>query len=168
MKRAFLFLCLIVLFCSCDEIAQEVTEKQRQTIAEEIKQHQKKMRELFEVSNIENFNKWTDELVPGTDEVWVGKPAMWVNMTDLYPNATTLHKVYDPIMEQRKSTEIKVKKDYVSVLSPQSAVYVFEGSFSATNKQGNTTGDMPLSGTFVYVKRNNSWKVLHTHYSWIE
>lgn len=169
MKRTILFFLVIALISSCQtEVAQEMTPEDREKVATEIREHQKKMRSLFEVSSVENFNTWMTDMVPGDDEAWMDNPAMWLNLLNLYPNNEVIHNVWDPVIHQRSGTMIKVDKDYVAVLSPEHAVYVSEGIFTITDKQGNTSAEMPLSGTFVYVKKNNKWKVLHIHYSWEE
>ena len=115
---------------------------------------------------METFNKWIGEMVSGDDEVWINNPAMWLNMLTFYPNNEVIYKVWEPAIKKRSSTIMKVDKDYVAVVSPEYAVYVIEGAFSVTDTDGNNTGEIPMTGTMVYVLKNNKWKVLHTHYSW--
>ena len=145
---------------------KEMTLEERQKVAEEIRQHQYKMMNLMEVTNLETFNSFIDEMVPGDDEVWMGNPAMWLNMLDFYPNNEVINKEWEAVIENRSSTIIKAEKDYVAVVSPEYAVYVSIGTFSVIDKQGNNTGDIPITSTSVYVKKNNKWKVLHWHNSW--
>ena len=169
MKRTILFSIVIILISACQrEVPKEMTPEDREKVATEIREHQKKMRSLFEVSSVENFTTWMNDMVAGDDEVWIDNPAMWLNLLDLYPNNEDIHSVWDPVIDQRSGTMIKVDKDYVAVLSPKHAVYISEGKFTISDKQGNTSDEMPLSGTFIYVKRNNEWKVVHIHYSWEE
>lgn len=145
---------------------KEMTLEERQKVAEEIRQHQYKMMNLMEVTNLETFNSFIDEMVPGDDEVWMGNPAMWLNMLDFYPNNEVINKEWEAVIENRSSTIIKAEKDYVAVVSPEYAVYASIGTFSVIDKQGNNTGDIPITSTSVYVKKNNKWKVLHWHNSW--
>ena len=63
-----------------------------------------------------------------------------------------------------KKVDYKFDKQYVTVISPQTAVVVVEGSFEATTKSGETFG-LPFAQTVVFVLRDNQWKVLHSHTS---
>ena len=167
MKKSVLFIALIALVCACQKtVPKEMTLEVRQKIAEEIRQHQYKWMSSMEVSNMETFNSFTSEMVQGDDEVWMGNPAMWLNELTLYPNNEVINKSWQPIIENRSSTILKADKDYVAVVSPEYAVYVAIGTFSVTDKEGNSAGDIPMTTTSVYVKKNNKWKVLHWHNSW--
>jgi hypothetical protein len=78
---------LIALICAYQkEVTKEMTLEERQKIAEEIRQHQYKLMNSMEVTNMETFNSFVEEMVPGDDEVWMGNPAMWLNMLTFYPN----------------------------------------------------------------------------------
>jgi hypothetical protein len=167
MKQTVLFIALFALICACQkEAPKEMTLEERQKIAEEIRQHQYKMMNSMEVTNMETFNSFIEEMVPGDDEVWMGNPAMWLNMLTFYPNNEVINESWQSSIENRSSTIMKAEKDYVAVLSPEYAVYVSLGTFSVTDKQGNSTGDIPMTSTSVYMKKNNKWKVLHWHNSW--
>ena len=58
----------------------------------------------------------------------------------------------------------KMEREYVTVVSPETAVMVAEGSFEATTTEGNSFG-APFAQTVVFVLRDNQWKVLHSHTS---
>jgi ketosteroid isomerase-like protein len=58
----------------------------------------------------------------------------------------------------------KMDREYVTVVSPETAVMVAEGSFEATTTEGNTFG-APFAQTVIFVLRDNQWKVLHSHTS---
>ena len=167
MKPTLLFIASIALLCACQkEVPKEMTLEERQKIAEEIRQHQYKWTNSLEVFNMETFKSFVDEMVPGDDEVWMGNPAMWLNELTFYPNNEVISETWQPAIENRSSTIFIVEKDYVGVVSPEYAVYVATGAFSVTDKEGNNTGDIPMTSTSVYVKKNNKWKVLHWHNSW--
>lgn len=56
------------------------------------------------------------------------------------------------------------ERKYVTVLSPETAIMVAEGSFEATTTEGNTFG-APFAQTVVFIMKDNQWKVLHSHTS---
>ena len=79
----------------------------------------------------------------------------------------TRKEAFDSYKENNQNiTKIDYKFDrqYVTVLSPQIAVVVVEGSFEATTKSGETFGS-PFAQTVVFVLKDNQWKVLHSHTS---
>ena len=143
-----------------------MTLEERQKIADEIKQHQYKWMKSMEVANMETFNEFLAEFVPDDDAVWIGKPALWLNELTLFQNFEVINEFWSKEIENRSSTTWKADKDYVAVVSPEYAVYVLIGSFSVTDNEGNNSGDIPMTGTTVYVKKKDKWKVLHCHYSW--
>lgn len=55
-------------------------------------------------------------------------------------------------------------KQYVTVISAETAVLVAEGRFEATTKDGRTFG-LPMVQTVVFVLKEDGWKVLHSHTS---
>jgi hypothetical protein len=63
-----------------------------------------------------------------------------------------------------KNVNYKIDRQYVTVISPQTALMVVEGSFEATTMEGKTFGS-PFAQTVVFVLRDNQWKVLHSHTS---
>jgi hypothetical protein len=167
MKKTVLFMTFFTLLCACQkEVPKEMTLEDRQNIAEEIRQFQYNWLNSMEVFNNETINVFLSGMVPGDDEVWMGNPAMWLNELTFYPNNEVINESWQPEIENRSSTTFKIEKDYVAVVSPEYAVYVAIGTFAVTDAQGNNTGDIPMSGTSVMLKKNNQWKVLHWHNSW--
>ncbi len=86
--------------------------------------------------------------------------------TSVLPSKEKIDEVWRPICVVRSSTNYKIDEDYVAVISYECAVYVFKGFFTITSKEGHTTDPTPMSGSYVYVLRNDEWKILHTHQSW--
>jgi ketosteroid isomerase-like protein len=165
MKQLLLIIGLATIIFACQPMQNELTPEQRQDIANDIKQ---------------NFNDWTEKMgnpdytwddstsmwVESDDEAWMNNPALWLNMMTLYPTKENIDEVWGPIGEVRSSTNYYIDEDYVAVISAECAVYVFKGSFTITNKEGNTIDPVPMSGSYVYVLRNDEWKMLHMHQSW--
>jgi len=54
---------------------------------------------------------------------------------------------------------------YIAVLSTDHAVHVYKAKWSMTNKDGEVTGEGPLTATTVWIRKNGEWKVLHFHQS---
>jgi len=63
-----------------------------------------------------------------------------------------------------KKVNYKFDKEYVTVISPQTAVMVAEGSYEATTADGRTFGST-FAQTAIFVLKDNKWKVLHSHTS---
>jgi ketosteroid isomerase-like protein len=63
-----------------------------------------------------------------------------------------------------KNINYKIDRQYVTVISPQTALMVAEGSYEATTMEGKTFG-LPFAQTVVFVLKDNQWKVLHSHTS---
>lgn len=63
-----------------------------------------------------------------------------------------------------KKVDYKFDRQYVTIISSDTALLVTEGSFEATTTEGNTFG-LPFAQTVIFVLRNNEWKVLHSHTS---
>lgn len=55
-------------------------------------------------------------------------------------------------------------KQYVTVISPETAIMVVEGRYEGKTANGQTFGS-PIAQTVVFVLKGNEWKVLHSHTS---
>lgn len=55
-------------------------------------------------------------------------------------------------------------KKYVTVLSPDTAVLATEGRYEVTTADGRTFAS-PMAQTVVFVRKENQWKVFHSHTS---
>ena len=71
---------------------------------------------------------------------------------------------YKKNSEGIKKVAYKIDRQYVTIISPDTALLVTEGSFEATTTEGNTFGS-PFAQTVVFVLKDNKWKVLHSHTS---
>lgn len=167
MKQLLLIMGLVAMTWACQTTGEkEMTIEQRQEVANTIKQQFQKLTDLWKNNNQENFEKWMYEWIESNDETWMNNPALWLNMLNLLPTKEAVYEAWKPGPDSRSGSNFNIEKDYVAVLSPEHAVYVFEGTFSITDKDGNTGDDIPMSGTYVYVLRNGVWKLLHIHHSW--
>ena len=167
MKQLLLFMGLFAMICACQPTGEkEMTNEERQEIASTIKQNFKETIELGKNNNQENFEKWMNVYVESNDEAWMNNPALWLNMLYLYPTKEAISEAWKPKEGSRSGTNFNIEEDYIAVLSPENAVYVFKGTYSITDKDGNTGDDYPMSGTNVYVLRNDEWKLFHIHQSW--
>ena len=167
MKRLLLIMGLIAMIWACQPTGEkEMTIEQQQEVANTIKQQFQKWTDLLKDHNQENFDKVMYDYVESNDEAWMDNPAFLLNMLYIYPTTEAIYEEWKPKPESRSGTDYNIEKDYVAILSPEHAVYVFKGTYSITDKDGNTGDDIPMSGTYVYVLRNGEWKFLHTHQSW--
>jgi hypothetical protein len=162
MKKLLTLLALLTLIFACD-VEEKITPEDREAIAAEIKTEFHNWINSMSGSQKEfDMSVW----VESDDEAWMGKPALWFNMMTLFPDQEKIREVWEPVGETRSATNFKVDEEYVAVVSDDCAVYTFKGTFSITDIDGNTGPDIPMSGTYVYVERNDQWKMLHMHQSW--
>lgn len=62
------------------------------------------------------------------------------------------------------AVDYAMDRQYVTVISPETAVMVAEGRFDATTTDGRVFGT-PMAQTVVFVLKDGGWKVLHSHTS---
>lgn len=165
MKNLLLIISLATIICACQPKQNELTPEQRQEIANVIKQNFNDMIEMMCTPGA-NWDDFMTIWVESDDEAWINNPALWLNMMMLWPTKEKIDEVWEPISEVRSSTNYYIDEEYVAVISAECAVYVFKGSFTNTDKEGNTIDPIPMSGSYVYVLRNDEWKILHMHQSW--
>ena len=60
--------------------------------------------------------------------------------------------------------DYSMDRQYVTVISPETAVMAAEGRFEATTADGRVFG-APMAQTVVFVLKEDGWKVLHSHTS---
>ena len=165
MKRLLLIIGVVAMTCACQPTQKEMTPEQRQEVATIIKQDFSDMIEKMSNPGYD-LDEFLSTWVESDDEAWMNNPAFWLNMMTLLPTKEKIDEVWRPIIEVRSSSNYKIDEDYVAVISAECAVYVFKGFYTITSKEGNTTDPTPMSGSYVYVLRNDEWKMLHMHQSW--
>jgi ketosteroid isomerase-like protein len=96
----------------------------------------------------------------------VGDPGVWVNNWYLTPTVEAVRAEWESEKEARSATHIFPSEESIAVLSPDHAVQVMVAEWNATDAQGVTTPDYPLTLTLVWVRENGGWRILHWHQSW--
>jgi ketosteroid isomerase-like protein len=79
----------------------------------------------------------------------------------------TRHEAFDSYKKNSegiKKVAYKIDRQYITVISPDTALLVAEGSYEATTTEGKTFGS-PFVQTVIFVLKDNKWKVLHSHTS---
>lgn len=169
MKHLLMIIGIIALTCACKPIEEKkMTIEQREEVATAIKQQTQQIFNTLKVYNQENFEKFMDVWIESDDEVWINNPALWINMLYLLPTKEAIYETWKPSPESRSGNNFNIEKDYVAVLSPEHAVYVFTGTYSVVDKDGNISEDNPMSATYVFSLKNDEWKLIHVHQSWTE
>jgi uncharacterized protein (TIGR02246 family) len=67
--------------------------------------------------------------------------------------------------QQVSKIERKYDQTHVTILSPDAALLIAAGSYTATLSDGQTVMGGPFALSMVWVLRDGQWKVLHGHYS---
>ncbi|UCE40546.1 MAG: nuclear transport factor 2 family protein [Candidatus Aminicenantes bacterium] len=166
-KRLFVLFCLVILIVACQPAEEaepvEMTDAQRHEIADTIKQAYQDYLDYDWKNNPDWYSKF---FVEDNEVSWMGNPGIFVHGIRILPNRSAMEAVFNPMLENRTSTNMMVLKDFVSVISDTVAVYTFEGKYSITNLEGETGPDYPYTTSVVYLKKDDGWKMLHYHQSW--
>ena len=139
---------------------------ERQEIADTIKST---MHELFALNKdytMDGFEKKMSLFIEPNDEAWMNNPALFVNMLQIVEDKEIAREDMIRILESRTGTIYDIEKEYVAVLSPESAIYVFKGTFSIIRSNGVSSANFPMTGSYVFVLRDDGWKILHMHQTW--
>ena len=166
MKKLLLILGVFALLASCQTKQNDITPEEQEEIAKIIRSNVQFMVDSLTLNNQATFEKQLETWAETNDKAWVGEPAMWLNMMYLFPSKESIRETWDPSRVSRQKTNMKIDEDYIAVLSRESALYVFKGVFSITDKDGITGVEIPMSGTYVFVLRDGEWKTIHNHQSW--
>jgi ketosteroid isomerase-like protein len=166
-KRFFVLFCLVILIVACQPAEKvetaEMTDEQRHAIADTIKQVYQDYLDFDFKSDPDAASKF---FVEDNDVSWMGNPGLFAHGIWILPNHEAMDAVFKPMTERRTSTNYTIDKEYVSVISEEIAVYVFDGKYSVTNLEGETGSEYPLTTSVVYIKKDDGWKILHYHHSW--
>lgn len=167
MKRILVLFCLAALMISCQpKEIPEMTDMERQEIADIIKQKNQESLALNQSMDEGVYDKWMAFWLDTDDASWLGNPGAFVQGIRVIPTLEAMEKYFKPMLKSRSSTNFTVNKDYISVMSRDHTVSVLEGSFSVTNLEGETGPEYPWTSTAVWVKKDGEWKILHLHQSW--
>jgi hypothetical protein len=167
MRRLLVLFCLAVLMISCQpKEVPEMTDAERQEIADIIKQKNQESLALNESMGEEAYEKMMSFWLDTDDPSWLGNPGAFVQGIRVVPTLEAIDKFFRPMLKSRTSTNFTVNKDYISVMSREHVVYVVEGSYSITNLEGETGPEYPWTATSVWVNKEGEWKMLHYHQSW--
>ncbi len=165
MKKLLVIIGVIAIVCSCQQAETALTDEQKQKIADVIKQQFQSSMNMGEM-NQEKFDLMLSNMTEKEDQSWVGTPALWLNELSLYPDKSKVNEVWRPKPDQYLHQKFFVDEDFVAVISEDCAIYIFKGSFAYVDKEGEVGNKTPMSGSYVYVKRDGEWKWLHMHQSW--
>ena len=163
MRRFVLAAFALTVLAACQPATTELTEEQKATIADEIRQVYASMMATFDPIDFDGMMSF---IHPDPESYFVGDPAQWVNLLAVYSNPSHMREVWEPIMATRRAQPTVVSNQYVAVLAENLALSVVEGTYAITDTLGNTTEPDRFSLTAVWGRQNATWKVLHMHQSW--
>jgi len=168
MKRLLIILASVALLASCQTTQKELTPEERQEIADQVKKTFNESLELYRDLTVANFEKSLQYFVETDDPAWMGDPVMLQNMLYSIKTKERLDEVFRPDPNSnRKGQDYQEETSNVAVISDDCAVCVFTGKVAYTFKDTTPTIYQPISGSYVYVKKDGKWKCLHAHQSWV-
>ena len=134
--------------------AQQVTERQRTAIADTVKQLAKA---LFDAENQRNADVFIGQATDDPDFHYIASG-------NLFPSKDSLSKAAHSRVKSLKALTYTLKDGYVTVLSPDAAV--FTGSYDevAVDSAGKST-QFRDGWSAVYARRHGQWKMVAGHFS---
>lgn len=160
-----LFSLILLVGTSCQEKI-ELTDTQRKEIADNIRNRTQEWLNTIKEANQENLDMFLDFWVETDEASWMDNPALWVSNLDIVPTRKKMEDFWRPIIDERSSHDLKIVKDYISVLSADQAIHVFKANYRITDAEGNIGEEHTCVMTNVYVRKNDVWKILHHHQSY--
>jgi hypothetical protein len=148
------FIATLLSLCSCCQNKQTLTESESRAIEKKINEIYAEITKAAESVDAEKLFGYVSEtnkgsLIQGGKIVLTRQEAL-----DSYKkNSRGIKKV-----------DYKIDRQYVTVISPETALLVAEGGYEATTTEGKIFGS-PFAQTVIFVLRNKEWKVFHSHTS---
>ena len=162
--RAIAAFVSLVLVSACQAPPPpEMTDADRQTIAEELRQLSLLLNEFGAENDMDGILQlWVED--PGA--YFVGEQAVFLQSVRLLPTKDAMMEFFTPMQTSRGGTRFTVLNDYVAVLSSDLAIQVLEQKYSVIDTLGIAGPEYPESATTVWVREGVDWKILHFHQSW--
>jgi hypothetical protein len=154
---------VLVLLVGCQAPPAEMTEADRQAIADEI---ERLTLEQNQYTGREDMEAYMAYWSPSADDYFVTEPAVFAHGIRIIPTLQSMREFFDPSGWNRQSTNLMLRSSSVAVLSPEIAVQVRDEPWSVTNMEGETGPTYPSSVTVVWVKEDGAWKIMHAHQTW--
>ncbi len=168
-KRVYFILGLFLLISACQPtIEKELTDIQRQKTADAIRQRTQEWSNSFKEFNNETVDKYLDFFVESDGIYWTNNPALYVINLTILPTKEKMEDFFRPAVDKYKdyTQDIEIVKDYIAILSEDKAIHVLNVNTLMTDTEGNIFNNETGIVTFVYVRINDVWKVLHSHISY--
>jgi uncharacterized protein (TIGR02246 family) len=141
----------------------EMTETDRQVVADEVKQASKDWIATWAQNDIDGALAY---FLEDLGSYFVGEPGLFLNNYTLLPTLTEVSAVFEGAREARSGSGIFPLEESVAVLSPDHAVQVWVAEFNVTDTEGVTTPNYPVTMTLVWVRHEGAWKIMHFHQTW--
>lgn len=134
--------------------AQQVTVRQRTAIADTVKQL---AQALFDAENQRNADVFIGQATDDPD-------FHYISSGNLFPSKDSLSRAAHGRVRSLQALTYTLKDGYVTVLSPDAAV--FTGSYDevAVDSAGKSS-QFRDGWTAVYARRHGQWKIVHGHFS---
>lgn len=105
-------------------------------------------------------------LVDGEGAYFVGDPLVFVNNLTIVPTVEEVRAYWEPVQETRNASRMFPLRESIAVLSADHAVQVWVGEWNVTNLEGVTTPNARMTATFVWVRQESGWRILHWAQRW--
>ena len=166
-KRLCFIIGLVILISSCQQNGkQELTDIQRQEIADTIRKRTQEWLDTFREFNRGSLDTFMDFWVESDEVSWLDNPALWTSNLTIIPTKERIKEFWLPQLDERSAHDVELVEDYVAVLSEDKAIHVFKANYRITDIEGKKGKEQTFCATNVYVRENDAWKILHHHQSY--
>jgi hypothetical protein len=150
---SFLLVCLPAVACA-QSFVQQLPADQQQAIEKAIVETHARMKLAAEQKNAEDLFAYVLEMDKG----------VIIEDGRLRRTRGEALRSTEQGMQGLKGLAYTYTQTYVTVLAPTMALWVGEGTASATLEDGRQISG-PFAETIVFVQNNGDWKVIHAHRS---
>ncbi len=141
---------LVAAVVACQAGPRTLSDAQRAAVADTV---EGLTDSLFAAAGRADFDALAAYFHNTTDLTWAYQAQTWESWA-------TVDSVFRPSFAELSHQNIDVAKTVTTVLAPDIAYVLLEGSYTATDTAGVTSSPIRYAWGGVWVRRNGEWKVL--------
>lgn len=164
--KTLLSIFLLCIFGCTPKLGNQMTDRQKESILESVKQTSQRMWDLQQSYDSESLKNFMDLVDPNCDQMWQTDPAAMIYNLDIIKTRAELNDAWGKSVDSRTGTPVKILEAYFSVISKNQVLEVNRADYTVIGKESSTYGPFSMVNTIVWIKRNGEWKMLHCHSSW--
>ncbi len=161
--RAIAAIALLVMVSACQTAPPEMTDAERETIANEIRTTAEAS--LVPLNEPQDVEAALSFFVQAAADYFVGDATVGVFNLTIDDGSESFREGSRSLGEGRLGTRFEVTDNRVAVLSRDHAFQVVSADYAVTDLGGVTQTGFKMVQTTVWVRENGEWKIIHFHNS---